>query len=154
MGEIEDNNQYNFKTKYDEDNDIFSGNLHNCEYLEILDFKSKFSKHNNGFSTFSNNIRSNGPWDNILDNVNSTLPIKFSVIAFQEIWSVWKNYHIPGYCKFECVTRDKNGPPNPNCGGGVGIFIDNNFKDYEILTDESVFEPHVYGSIWVKINKK
>ena len=40
------------------------------------------------------------------------------------------------------------------CGGGVGLFIDDKFKDYEILEEESVFIPHVYESIWVKIKIK
>ena len=75
-------------------------------------------------------------------------------MAFQEVWSVSKNYKIAGYNKFEYITRDKNGPPNPNCGGGVGLFIDNKFKDYEILTEESIFKPHIYESIWVKIKMK
>ena len=46
------------------------------------------------------------------------------------------------------------GPLNPNCGGGVGLFIDKKYKDYEILSDESVFEPHLYESILVKIKMK
>ena len=44
--------------------------------------------------------------------------------------------------------------PNPNCGGGVGLFIDEKYKDYEILQDESIFIPHVYESIWIKIKMK
>ena len=52
------------------------------------------------------------------------------------------------------ITRDKNGPPNPNCGGGVGFFIDEKFADYEILEDISVFIPHVYESLWIKIKVK
>ena len=70
------------------------------------------------------------------------------------MWSVTKNYDIPGYGKLEFITRDMNKTLNPNCGGGVGLFIDKKYKDYEILTDESVFEPHVYESIWVKIKMK
>jgi hypothetical protein len=65
-------------------------------------------------------------------------------MAFQEIWSVQKIYEIPGYGKFEYSTRDKNGPINPNFGGGVGIFVDEKYKDYEVLKEESVFIPHVY----------
>ena len=86
--------------------------------------------------------------------VNSAKPIKFSVLAFQELWSVSKIYKIPGYCKLEYNTRDKNGPLKLNCGGGVGLFIDDKYKDYEILKDESVFKPNVYESIWVKIKIK
>ena len=155
MGEVEDDKQFNFKSKYDEDNEIFSANLHLCEYLEIQEFKTKYSDNRKCFSTYSYNIHSiNGHWDNILDNINSAQPIKFSVIAFQEIWSVQNIYQLPGYCQFEYNTRDKNKTPNPNCGGGVGLFIDTKFKDFEILTEESIFEPHVYESIWVKIKIK
>ena len=39
-------------------------------------------------------------------------------------------------------------------GGGVGILIDERYKDYEVLEQESVFIPHVYESIWVKIKIK
>ena len=155
MGQIEDNQNFNFKTIYDEDNEVFVENSHSCEYFEIDEIKHKFDKHIESFSTYSHNIRSiNGHWDDILDIIHSTQPLKFSVIGFQEVWSVQKNYEIPGYCKFEYATRDQDGPPNPNCGGGVGLFIDNKYKDYEILKDLSVFIPHVYESIWVKIKIK
>ena len=87
----------------------------------------------------------------ILDIIDSATPVKFSVVALQEIWSVPKTFTIPGYSKFEFSTRNKNGPLNPNCGGGVGLFIDEKYKDYEVLEKESVFIPHVYESIWVKI---
>ena len=40
------------------------------------------------------------------------------------------------------------------CGGGVGSFIDEKFADYEILEDISVFIPHVYESLWIKIELK
>ena len=93
----------------------------------------------NNFSTYSHNVRSlNGHWDDILDIIYSAKPLKFSVLAFQEIWSVPKTFSIPGYCKLEFSTRDKNGPLNPNCGGGVGFFIDEKYADYEILTNESI----------------
>ena len=54
----------------------------------------------------------------------------------------------------EYNTRDKNASINPNCGGGVGLFIDEKYKDYEILSDASIFIPNVYESIWVKIRIK
>ena len=121
----------------------------------MSDFNSKFCNFKEGFSIYSHNIRSiTGHWDDILDNLNSTQPFRFSVLAFQEIWSVQRAYEIPGYSKLEYITRDKDGPPKPNCGGGVGFFIDRKYKDYEILTEESVFVPHVYESIWVKIKIK
>ena len=155
LGQIEDDQNYNFKTKYDDNQEVFNENMHNCNYYEMSEFKNKFAQNIDCFSTYSHNIRSlNGHWNDLLDIIFSAQPNKFSVIALQEIWSVAKNYEIPGYGKFEFITRDKNGPLNPNCGGGVGIFIDKKYKDYEILTEESVFEPHVYESIWVKIKMK
>ena len=154
LGQIEDDVNYNFQSKYDEDKVIYDGNSHSCKYFEMSEFNTKFSSIKAKFSIYSHNVRSlNGHWDNFLDIINSAQPIKFSVIALQEIWSVQKHYALEGYGKFEYVTRDKNGPPNPNCGGGVGFFIDSDYKDYEIL-DESVFIPHVYESIWIKIKIK
>ena len=155
FGQIENDLNHNFKNKYDEDKEIFDEQLHSCEYYQMDEFKGKNIKHINSFSTYSHNIRSlNGHWNDVLDIIYSAQPLKFSVLAFQEVWSVQKSYEIPGYGKFEFKTRDKNGPPNPNCGGGVGIFIDNKYKDYEILEEESIFIPHVYESIWVKIKIK
>ena len=140
LGQIEGDKSYNFITKFDEDNEVILQNMHSCKYFEMEEFKRIFSKESSKFSTYSHNIRSiNGHWDDILDIINSANPIKFSVLAFQEIWSVPKTFSIPGYCKFEFSTRDKNGPLNPNCGGGVGLFIDEKFKDYEVFEDESVY---------------
>ena len=129
-----------------------SQNMHSCRYYEMEEITKTFSKQSNSFSTYFHNIRSiNGHWDDILDIIESAAPVKFSVVALQEIWSVPKTFTIPGYCKFEFATRDKDGPLNPNCGGGVGLFIDEKYKDYKVLEKESVFIPHVYESIWVKI---
>ena len=155
LGQIEEDINYNFKGKFDEDNEVFAENMHTCEYYEIEEFKNKFTKNLDSFSTYSHNVRSlNGHWNDVLDLIYSAQPIKFSVIAFQEIWSIQRNFEIPGYGKLEFKTRDKNGRPNPNCGGGVGLFIDDKYKNYEILEEESVFIPHVYESIWVKIKMK
>ena len=155
MDQIEKDSNYNFQNRYDEDRDVFDSSAHNCTYYEISEFRTKFQKNKSNFSTYSHNVRSiNGHWDNLLDILTSAQPIKFSVIALQEIWSVQKNYILEGYGKFEYMTRDMNGPLNPNCGGGVGLFIDSDYKDYEVLTDESVFIPHVYESLWVKIRTK
>ena len=129
LSQIENSQNFNFINKFDEDNEVFADNFHSCEYYEIEDMKNNFSK-TDGFSTYSHNIRSiNGHWEDVLDLIDSAQPIKFSVIALQEIWSVQKIYEIPGYGKFEYSTRDKNGPINPNCGGGVGIFVDEKYKD-------------------------
>ena len=78
------------------------------------------------------------------------LPATFSVIALQEIWSISKLYNLPGYSSLVYKTRDMNTAPNPNCGGGVGFFVNNCFK-YEILEEESLFLPGVYESLWIKV---
>ena len=122
LGQIEGNKDYNFSKKYDEDNEKFSQNMNSCKYYEIEEISKIFSNKSDNFSIYSHNIRSlNGHWDDILDIVYSANPVKFSVLAFQEIWSVPKTFSIPGYGKLEYSTRDKNGPLNPNCGGGVGF---------------------------------
>ena len=79
------------------------------------------------------------------------LPVMFSYIGLQEIWSIGKYFELPGYNKLEYKSRDMYTDPNPNCGGGVGFFLSKQFPDYEILEDESIFLPGVYESIWVKI---
>ena len=84
LGQIEDDKNYNFTKKYDEEGDIF--NSHSCKYFEIYEMKRNFLNMTNNFSTYSHNVRSlNGHWDNILDIIYSADPIKFSVLAFQEI---------------------------------------------------------------------
>ena len=107
LGQIEGDKEYNFFRKYDEDEDIFSQNMNSCKYYEMEEISQIFSKKSNNFSTYSHNIRSlNGHWENILDIIYSATPVKFSVLAFQEIWSVPKTFSIPGYSKFEYSTRD------------------------------------------------
>ena len=129
LGQIEEDKNYNFKAMYDEDAEIFDDNLHTCEYFEMSELKQKFSKNIESFSSYSHNIRSlNGHWDDILDIVNSAKPIKFSVLAFQEVWCVSKNYEIPGYSKFEYKTRDKNGPPTQIVVVGLAFLLTQNIR--------------------------
>ena len=78
------------------------------------------------------------------------LPANFSVIALQEVWSVNKLYDLTGYKNLVYKTRDMDTEPNPNCGGGIGFFVQSNFQ-YEVLEEESVFIPGVYESLWIKI---
>ena len=100
LGQIKDDLSYNFKNKFDEENEVFAENLHSCNYFELDEMKSKFKNYSEGFSINSHNIRSlNGHWDDVFDLLHSAQPITFSVIAFQEIWSVQKSYKLPGYCK-------------------------------------------------------
>ena len=45
LGQVVNDNSYNFKTKYDEDKDIYTDNLHSCQYYEIPELKNKFLKY-------------------------------------------------------------------------------------------------------------
>ena len=112
---------------------------------------SKLTK-TDSFSSYSHNIRSlAGHFDDMLDLLDQAKPQICSVIALQEVWSISREYNIPNYHKLEYCTRDMNQPiPNPNCGGGVGMFIHCKFS-YEVLSLDSSVIPGVYESMWVKI---
>ena len=93
LGQIEENLDYNFKHKYDEENEIYTDNLHSCKYFEMPEIINQFMRFKDGFSSYSHNIRSiNGHWEDILDLINSAKPLKLSVLTFQEVWSVAKEY--------------------------------------------------------------
>ena len=102
--------------------------------------------------SYSHNVRSlAGHFYDLVDLLDQAKPHKFSVIALQEVWSISREYSIPTYHKLEYCTRDMNkATPNPNCGGGVALFIDQKIS-YDILCPESSFIPGVYESIWAKI---
>ena len=83
LGQIEVDDNFNFRKVYDEENDIFDSNLPSCEYYEMNESKNNVIKSKNGFSTYSHNIRSiNGHWNDIMDTINSAQPFKFFVLAF------------------------------------------------------------------------
>ena len=71
------------------------------------------------------NIRSlHGKYEEFRDFL-SDVKNRFSIICLQEVWSVSREYPLEGYQTIECNTRDAHLPnPNRNCGGGVGIYID------------------------------
>ena len=52
LGQIEDNPNYNFKNKYDEENELFSDNFHSCDYYEMGAVKNKFKRYKDAFSTY------------------------------------------------------------------------------------------------------
>ena len=45
--------------------------------------------------------------------------------------------------------RDESGM-NSNGGGGVGLWVDSSY-DFELINELSIFIPHVYESIFVKV---
>ena len=105
----------------------------------------------NSFSLLSHNIRSlSGHFESFKDSLYSMLPATFSVIALQEVWSIFKTFELTGYSNIIYKTRDMNKERNPNCGGGVGFFVSKKFE-FEVLEEESVFVEGVYESLWVKV---
>ena len=106
----------------------------------------------NSFSMVSINIRSLPgkitELANFLDNKGGK---KIDIVSMQEIWNVptGVQLNIEGYHPLLYKIRDMSGQKS-NVGGGVGLFINNDFE-YELLDDISIFDKHVFESIFVKI---
>ena len=138
------------------DDDIYSSITHSCRYFEPDELHDKLLATNNDtLSYYSHNIRSlPGHWNDLrelLSSLHENCNFKFSIIALQEIWNVPTNvsYNLPGYHDLCYKIRDKTGL-NSNAGGGVSLWIDSNYE-FEIVEELSIFEPHIYESIFVKI---
>ena len=121
-----------------------------CKYTD-LDSLSCLPE-NGTFSVFSLNVRSlTRKFDELLLYLAQSSPFSFTVLAFQEVWSVNSDLKIEGYQRLEFSTRDQlQNRRNPNCGGGVGLFVKNGFA-YELLDLENSFVEGVYESQWLKI---
>ena len=88
--------------------------------------------------------------DDLQDLIGS-LPLEtFTVVALQEIWSISKQYELPGYHPLLSRTRDQFTVLNSHCGGGVGLFV-SKLWDVELLEQQSVFLSGTYESIWLKL---
>ena len=74
------------------------------------------------------------------------------MLCLQEIWSSHGNQNIPGYHPIEFVSRDSDSLPNPNCGGGAGIYVRNNIE-FQKLQLPNEYVKGVFESVWVKIKK-
>ena len=121
-----------------------------CNYVDI-DNLSSISDQDN-FSILSYNIRSLAPKFDELTNFLDQFSHPPSIIALQEIWSIGRNFSISGYSNLEYISRDKNSTKlNPNCGGGVGLFVSNNIQ-FEVLHFNNSFIKGVFESQWVKID--
>ena len=129
--------------------DIFDDDFE-CTYSDSQEI---FSSATEGkFSVLSQNVRSlGGKFDLLKEYIGQNAKSQITCILLQEVWSIGRQYDLPGYHPLEFNTRDKNSTLNSNCGGGVGIYIDN-CLDYEILQFEEEFVEGVYESIWTKIN--
>ena len=154
---VRSNSDFDFKNIFDDSdaNDgLYNNDNHVCKYYEIEDFKNQFSQECHKFSTLSYNVRSiTGKWNefkNLIRDINYNR-FKFTVIAVQEIWNVpvGINYELEGYKPFEYKIRNSSGREG-NAGGGVGIWVDSDFE-YELLEELSIFEPHFFESIFIKV---
>ena len=125
-----------------------------CISIPLPDLTTKLKLTN--FNVYSHNIHSLNAHHDELVTTLAALPVGFfNVLALQEIWSINSSFVISGYHSLVYNSRDMDSTLNPNCGGGVGLYIKNNLN-YEILHNLSHFEKGVYESIWIKIiiNKK
>ena len=151
-------NEYSFNAKSifeDDDNDnIYSGLQHSCAYYETEQFQGKVKDLSNQISIFSMNIRSLPnkihEFKDYLSELNHG-QFKFNVIGLQEVWTVPLNTNLslPGYSKIEAKVRDNSKITNRS-GGGVAFFVDEDME-YEILEKHSIFIPHVFESIFIKL---
>ena len=123
----------------------------NCMYIPPSDVSSYLSSES--FNVLSLNARSLAASINDLQDLLAASPDKFSVVTLQEVWSAKRELTIPGYKSLASNTRDQDGATNPNCGGGVGLFIRKDLES-EILHEQSIFIPGMYESIWAKIKPK
>ena len=125
-----------------------------CRYTEPEEL-GDVSK--SSFSVFSQNIRSlTNKFDDLQVYLSRAGEFQFTVVALQEIWSVGRDFDLPGYQVLEYNTRDKGQLlRNANCGGGVGLFIKSGLN-YELLSFRGEYLEGVYESIWalVTLNDK
>ena len=119
-----------------------------CQYHDI---ESMFENSKGKFTILSQNVRSlGGKFDLLRDYLGRKKDTQITCIALQEVWSIARNYELPGYHQFVYNTRDKGKTLNSNCGGGVGFFISNSL-DYEVVQFKDEFVEGVYESIWVHL---
>ena len=120
----------------------------NCQYEDI---DSMYENSEGKFTVLSQNVRSlGGKFDLLREYLGRQKGAQITCLALQEVWSIARNYELPGYHPFEYNTRDKNKTLNSNCGGGVGFFISNSL-DYEVIQFKDEFVEGVYESIWVQL---
>ena len=142
----------NLFSAYEEsDNFQITSSYYEIDELSKITLNTEFA---NVLSILSLNICSlNSKFSN-LSNLLHNFHKDFSVINLQEIWSISKNFCLPGYQKLEYSSRDKYADYlNPNCGGGIGTFIREGLS-YEILEVKDQFITGVFESLWIKIKTK
>ena len=125
--------------------------LSNSKYYDFEEFLEISSKdyYTSGFSVVSINIRSLGNKMSSLINLLSLLPKLPTVICIQEIWSGHGDLTLPGFQAPVFYSRHAD-KPNPNCGGGVAIYIANGLNYQEIRINNTIVKG-IIESVWVKI---
>ena len=123
-----------------------------CTYYTVEDYLSHFGRHNkSSFAIASLNIRSlPGQWDALrllVQELNGGT-VKLSVLCLQDIWCVptYEDFTLDGY---HPIFYSPSGRTR-NAGGGVACRCDSNLACTRI-PDLSIFEPHMFKSVFVKI---
>ena len=125
-----------------------------CKKLDVQCFLDKNGHNTDCFTCVSLNTRSLvnkfPDVEDFLSDLNSK-KLDVSLIAFQEIWSIPNNLSISidNYSALHFTSRDSLGT-NVNCGGGVGLFVHNNFR-FEPIKNISIFEPKFFESQFIKV---
>ena len=152
LDRVQTDPEYNFKNLVfnetdNNDSTPYHNIGHSCEYFEQNEFSDKVKNISKQISTFSHNIRSlPGKWNEFSQHIQdiNTDKFKFSVICLQEVWNVPEgvDYDLEGYKPFHFTVRDPK-RLNSHAGGGVGLWVDNNFE-FDPIDEISIFEPHVF----------
>ena len=105
-------------------NEIMFG-LDKTLYYDLEKFEEISSSwnFNDNLTVLSLNIRSKTNKISKLGNILSNLSAPPTIVCLQEIWGTNGNLNLEGYNKLEYYSRDTANIPNPNCGGGVGIYV-------------------------------
>ena len=125
-----------------------------CTYTDIdkSNLALQQSKSNSTISFFSLNIQSlHSKYENLI-RLMADFDDFATIIALQEIWSIGRDYPIPGYQEILYESRDRKQPTlNPHCGGGVALYVKEglNFKNLE-FPDQ--FVSGIYESQWIQLN--
>jgi len=142
---------YNNANDTEESDSPFQFNSSHCSYYGPADFQRYIHTDvlRDQIYLFHLNCRGlSANWDSFHDLICnlSCLSFSFDVIGISEIYQC-KNYarlRLTGY--HNIISRHREEGPR----GGVGLFIKNNLI-YKLRDDISVFIPHIFESVFIKI---
>ena len=118
------------------------------DWEEVVDI-SNIHNFSSCFSIISVNARSLKSKVSHIANLLSHLSSLPTIICIQEVWSGHGSLNIPGYQPITAITRDRD-VPNPNCGGGVGLYVREGISFSVIKVPNSVITG-VIESQWVNV---